>query len=237
MDNEFFSALSSALLQLELTVANDIIEKFGLYADILTEKNKIFNLTAITEEREIAVKHFADSLAILSFTDIKKGATVADVGTGAGFPGVPLLIARRDLNVTFIDSTDKKLRFIKDACSTIGLNVNTQHIRAEHAGRSPLYRDKFDVVVSRAVANLSALSEYCLPLVKPNGVFISYKGEAETELREALGAISKLSGEVQSLFEYELSDYGKKTLIVIRKISQTSPKYPRASTQISKKPL
>ena len=111
MYNEFFSALSSALSQLELTVANDIIEKFGLYADILTEKSKIFNLTAITEQSEIAVKHFADSLAILSFTDIKKGAAVADVGTGAGFPGVPLLIARRDLNVTFIDSTDKKLRY------------------------------------------------------------------------------------------------------------------------------
>ncbi|HZJ75747.1 MAG TPA: 16S rRNA (guanine(527)-N(7))-methyltransferase RsmG, partial [Clostridia bacterium] len=176
-------------------------------------------------------------LAVLSFIDIKKGATIADVGTGAGFPGVPLLIARRDLDVTFIDSTHKKLRFIKDACSTIGFDVNTQHIRAEDAGRSSLYRDKFDVVVSRAVADLSVLSEYCLPLVKPNGVFISYKGEAETELREALGAITKLSGKVESVFEYGLSDYGKKTLIVIRKISQTSPRYPRASTQISKKPL
>lgn len=237
MDNEFFSALSSALSQLEIIVANDIIKKFGLYADILTEKSKLFNLTAITEQSEIAVKHFADSLAVLSFIDIKKGATIADVGTGAGFPGVPLLIARRDLDVTFIDSTHKKLRFIKDACSTIGFDVNTQHIRAEDAGRSSLYRDKFDVVVSRAVADLSVLSEYCLPLVKPNGVFISYKGEAETELREALGAITKLSGKVESVFEYGLSDYGKKTLIVIRKISQTSPRYPRASTQISKKPL
>lgn len=237
MNDEFLSALTNALKQLELAVSDDVTKKFGQYADILTEKSKLFNLTAITEQSEIAVKHFADSLSVLSFVDIKEGATVADIGTGAGFPGVPLFIARGDLDITLIDSTDKKLRFIKEACDEIGLNVNTKHIRAEEAGKNPLYRDKFDFVLSRAVANLSVLSEYCLPLVKPGGAFISYKGEAETELKDALGAIAKLSGKVEAVFEYKLSDFSKKTLIVIRKISQTSPKYPRASTQISKKPL
>lgn len=237
MNDEFFSALIGALNQLETTVSDEVTKTFELYADMLIEKNKFLNLTAITNSQEVAVKHFADSLAVLSFIDIKPGAHVADVGTGAGFPGVPLLIARQDLNISLIDSTNKKLQFIKEACAQLGVSPKIKHIRAEDAGKNPLYREKYDVVVSRAVADLRVLSEYCLPLVKPGGIFVSYKGEAEKELKEAKNAIAKLSGRAEATYEYELSDFGKKTLIIIRKISQTSPKYPRSSTQISKNPL
>ncbi|HZK20808.1 MAG TPA: 16S rRNA (guanine(527)-N(7))-methyltransferase RsmG [Oscillospiraceae bacterium] len=237
MNDEFFSALIGALNQLETAVSDEATKKFGLYADMLIEKNKFLNLTAITNPQEVAVKHFADSLAVLSFIDIKPSAHVADVGTGAGFLGVPLLIARQDLNISLIDSTNKKLQFRKEACTHMGINPKIKHIRAEDAGKNPLYREKYDVVVSRAVADLKVLSEYCLPLVKPGGIFVSYKGEAEKELKEAKNAIAKLSGRAEATYEYELSDFGKKTLIIIRKISQTSPKYPRSSTQISKNPL
>jgi len=136
-----------------------------------------------------------------------------------------------------MDSTNKKLQFVKEACEKIELKPEIIHIRAEDAGKNPLFREKYDLVVSRAVADLRVLAEYCLPLTKVGGVFAPYKGDVNRELKEAQNAISTLSGKTQDLFEYELSGYMKRSIIVIRKISQTSPKYPRTSTQISKFPL
>lgn len=237
MNEVFYKSLSLALNELELSVNEDVLGKFAQYADLLIERGKNVNLTAITDESEIAVKHFADSLALLKFADIKSCASVIDVGTGAGFPGVPLLIARPDLSVTLIDATNKKLNFVKDACETIGIKPEIVHIRAEDAGRSPSFREKYDFAVSRAVADLRILCEYCLPLVKKGGIFAPYKGNFATEHNAASNAIEKLSGKTEALFEYELSGCGKRNIIFIRKVSQTSSKHPRVSTQISKKSL
>lgn len=237
MNDVFYQSLSDTLCALGIAVSEETPVKFAKYADLLIEYGKNVNLTAITEKSEIAVKHFADSLVLLKYIDIKPGARIIDVGTGAGFPGVPLLIARPDLSLTLIDSTNKKLKFVREACAEIGISPEIAHIRAEDAGRDPSFREKYDIAVSRAVADLRVLAEYCLPLVKKGGFFAPYKGEAKKELEDSLNAVSELSGKVESVFEYSLDGCGKRNIIIIKKISQTSPKYPRITTQILKKPL
>ncbi len=237
MTDIFYKALSTALEELNISVPENTFDKFARCAELLTEYGKKVNLTAITDEADIAVKHFADSLAVLKYVDIKNSSSVIDVGTGAGFPGIPLLIARPDLSLTLIDSTNKKLQFVREACEEIKLTPKIVHIRAEDAGKSPLFREKYDLVVSRAVADLRILAEYCLPLTKIGGHFAAHKGDVNKELNESQNAIYTLSGKTQSLFKYELSGNMKRSIIVIKKLSQTSPKYPRTSTQISKFPL
>lgn len=237
MNDAFYKSLSDALCGLDIAVSEETSVKFAKYADLLIERGKNVNLTAITDQSEIAVKHFADSLALLKHIDITHGARIIDVGTGAGFPGVPLLIARPDLSLMLIDSTDKKLKFVREACAEIGISPEIAHIRAEDAGRDPSFREKYDIAVSRAVADLRVLTEYCLPFVKKGGFFAPYKGEVKNELENAQNAVSELSGKVEAVFEYSLCGCGKRNIIIIKKISQTSPKYPRITTQILKKPL
>lgn len=214
------------------------LDRFGIYARKLVEWNEKINLTAITDPEGITVKHFADSLAVFRYCDIPQNARVIDVGTGAGFPGVAMLIARPDLKLTLLDSTKKKLSVIDDILSALGLHAETLHARAEEAARKTEYREQFDFATARAVANLRELSEYCLPFVKKGGSFISMKSaKTEEEIDGAKKAIGLLGGKIEAVNAFELADAGERTVIMIKKISQTSSKYPRPSAKIAKFPL
>ncbi len=221
-----------------ITVDETVIDRFDKYAEALVETNKHLNLTAITDPDGVTVKHFADSLSVLSVCTPKKGDCLLDVGTGAGFPGSVLLMANPDINMTLIDSTQKKLRFISETLDSIGLYAETIHMRAEEAGQLPEYRESFDTVTARAVANLRELSEYCLPFVKVGGTFIAMKSvKTDEEINEAEKAISILGGKIEKIHSFELGDAGERTLIIIKKISHTPPKYPRPSAKIAKQPI
>ncbi len=227
---------NAALLGTELS--EEMLVRFDMLAGLLIEQNKTMNLTAIKEPDEIIVKHFADSLSVFSVIKPEIGAKILDLGTGAGFPGLPMLIARPDINLTMLDSTAKKLRYVADTVEALGLKAEVLHARAEEAGKDPIYREKYDFVCSRAVAALNVLSEYCLPFVKVGGSFTAMKStKADEEIAQAKQAIRLLGGEITDKKTFFLSDGGERTLITIKKISQTSPKYPRVSAQIAKKPL
>lgn len=214
------------------------LERLDKYADLLVETNKSLNLTAITDPDEIVYKHFIDSLSLLTCVEIKNGAKVIDVGTGAGFPGVVLLIARPDLKITLLDGTNKRLVFIKNVLDEIGLEAEIVHMRAELAGKDIKYREKFDLVTARAVANLNTLAEYCMPFVKVGGIFAPMKSsKTEEEVSAARGAIKALGGKISEIKPLIAANCGERYVIITEKISQTPPKYPRASAQISKKPL
>ena len=224
--------------KLGITINDEQLSRFEKLSELLVEQNKTMNLTAITDPDGIAVKHFADSISVLSAAEIPQGARILDVGTGAGFPGIPLLIMRPDIDLTMIDSTAKKLKYVENTVNELGLIATTLHTRAEEAGQSKEYREKFDFVCSRAVAALNVLCEYCLPFVKQNGLFIAMKGaKAQEEIDAAKSAIKTLGGKIVAEKSFTLSDGGERTLVVIKKISQVPPKYPRPSAQISKKPL
>ncbi len=214
------------------------LERFDIYASLLVEWNEKINLTAITDPEGIVMKHFVDSLTVFHAVEIPQGAKVIDVGTGAGFPGVAMLIARPDLDVTLIDSTNKKLNVIRDILGKIGLSANVVHIRAEEAGHSADFREQFDFATARAVSNLRDLSEYCLPFVRKNGVFISLKSaKADEEIQEGSAAIRILGGKIEEKKVFELEDCGERTILLIRKISSTPDKYPRPSAKMAKFPL
>ncbi|MBQ6165779.1 MAG: 16S rRNA (guanine(527)-N(7))-methyltransferase RsmG [Clostridia bacterium] len=219
-------------------LTDEMLEKFAVYADFLREYNQKVNLTAITDPEEISIKHFEDSLAILKYIAVPQEAAVADVGTGAGFPGVPLLIARGDLRLTLIEATGKKLVFVEQLLRKLDLRAELVHMRGEDAGRDPAYRERFDVVTARAVAELNRLAEYCLPLTRINGVFVAMKAQtAENELANAVSAIRTLGGSGTTVYEYPLSNGDTRTLLSVKKISQTSPQFPRSGALIAKKPL
>lgn len=214
------------------------IDRFDTYAEMLVETNKTLNLTAITEPTEIIYKHFIDCLMLLTVVDIENGAKVLDVGTGAGFPGVVLLIARPDLKITLMDGTNKRLNFIASVLDKIGLEAEILHSRAELAGKEENYREKFDLVTSRAVANMNVLSEYCLPFVKVGGIFAPMKSvKTDEETNSAKGAVKLLGGKIREIKRFNVKNCGERAVIITEKISQTPPKYPRASAQINKKPL
>ncbi len=224
--------------KLGVSLTDEQVKLFEKLSDLLVEQNKTMNLTAITDPDGIAVKHFADSISALSAAEFAPNAKVLDVGTGAGFPSIPLLIARPDLKMTMIDSTAKKLKYVASTVETLGLNAEVLHTRAEEAGQSKEYREKFDIVCSRAVAALNVLCEYCLPFVKVGGVFLAMKGaKAQEEIADAKNAIKTLGGKITGEKSFTLSDGGERTIVVIKKISQVPPKYPRVSAQIAKKPL
>lgn len=214
------------------------LDRLDLYSEMLVETNKSFNLTAITEPDEILYKHFIDSLSLLTCLEFKKNSEVIDVGTGAGFPGVVLLIARPDLRMTLLDGTNKRLVFIENVLDALELSANIVHMRAELAGKDTNFRERFDVVTARAVANLNTLSEICLPFVKLGGYFAPMKSaKTDEEVTNASGAIKLLGGEIEEIKEINIENYGERYVVLTKKISQTPSKYPRASAQISKKPL
>jgi len=215
------------------------LNHLSTYANLLVEWNEKMNLTAITQNCEIATKHFADSLYGMKF--IKDAKTLIDVGTGAGFPGLPLKIATPSLSLTLLDSLNKRLNFLNTVVDELNLSdVTTVHSRAEDGATiGSSLRESFDVAVSRAVANLSVLCEYCLPYVKLGGVFLAYKGsEVEDELAESQNAIETLGGEVEGIFKYTIPKTDiTHSIVVIKKVKNTPVKYPRQGGKIQKKPL
>lgn len=224
--------------KIDVFLDDTALERLDKYAELLVETNKTLNLTAITEPDEIVYKHFIDSLSLLTCVEIKNDAKVIDVGTGAGFPGVVLLIARPDLKITLLDGTNKRLVFIKNVLDEIGLEAEIVHMRAELAGKDINYREKFDLVTARAVANLNTLAEYCMPFVKVGGIFAPMKSaKTDEEVSAAREAIKTLGGKIAEIKPLNVSNCGERYVIITEKISQTPPKYPRASAQISKKPL
>lgn len=212
---------------------------FSKYTDLLLSYNEVMNLTAITDREEIKIKHYLDSVSPLAFSLIPDGAHVADVGSGAGFPGVPLKIAKRDIHLTAIDSLNKRLNFLETVKNELSLDdFDTVHLRAEEAGQNKELRESFDVATARAVANLSVLSEWCLPLVKVGGSFIALKGPSpEEEIDEAREAVSVLGGEIADVFTVNLPGEIKHSIVLIKKISQTPSKYPRKPGKASKQPI
>lgn len=204
---------------------------------ILVEENEKINLTSITEEKEVYIKHFEDSLSGAEF--FPAGAKVIEIGSGGGFPSIPLKIARDDLNFTLLEATGKKCEYLKKTGEKLGFNgFIVLNGRAEDYGKKPLYREKFDVVTARAVARLNSLAEYCIPFVKVGGFFIAYKGDAEEEIREAEKAIEVLGCEKVEEKIFELSEnYGKRRVIVYKKVKNTPPEYPRGNGKEKKNPI
>jgi len=229
--------LSDVVSQINVTLSPDVLDNFDRFAYLLTETNKNLNLTAITEPKEIVTKHFADSLTLLD-VGIPENAKVIDVGTGGGFPALPLLIARNDIDITMIDGANKKLNFVRSVCEDLKLDAEVIHCRAEELGKDKDYREQYDVATARAVSALNVIAEYCLPFVKVGGTFLAMKSaKAEEELDAAKKAIKLLGGEVVKVCKYDIADCGERNIIVIKKISQTPSKYPRASAKIAKQPL
>lgn len=213
------------------------LEMFNRFAAMLVETNRQFNLTAIKTPQEVVTKHFVDSLTVFTAADISGGSKVIDIGTGAGFPGIPMLIYDSSLELTMLDSTGKKLDFVRNALSELGIDAQVIHGRAEELGRGDL-RERFDFAVSRAVASLNALCEYCLPFVRTGGMFIALKGsKADDELAVSGTAIKTLGGKLVGSKQIALADKQMRNLVKIEKSSVTPPKYPRPSAQIFKKPL
>lgn len=239
MDIENF--LLDSCKQLEIYLNKKQILQFMQYKDILLEWNKKMNLTAITEEKEIVIKHFADSISIIKAICQESDFSVIDVGSGAGFPGIPLkIISKETCRFTLLDSLNKRIHFLNETVDLLGLkNVNCVHGRAEDIGQDENYREKFDYCVSRAVANLAVLSEYCLPFVKTGGYFIASKGpQIEQELKEAQEAILFLGGKIENVIKVNISNSTiVHNLIVISKIKNTPSKYPRKAGKVNKNPI
>ena len=234
------SVLTEACKKIGVILNDRQIEQFLIYYEYLIEKNKVMNLTAITEYEEVVQKHFVDSLSIVKVMDMNKKYKLLDLGTGAGFPGIPLKIAFPDLEVTLMDSLNKRIKFLEEVIMKLGLtDITAIHARAEEGARKKEYREQFDICVSRAVANLSSLSEYCLPFVKEKGMFISYKSmKVDDELKNAKKALSLLGGEIKNIKEFVLPDTEiGRSFVVIEKRKSTPGKYPRKAGLPTKEPL
>ena len=221
-----------------VSLSEDQLDLFDTYATLLVEWNQKINLTSIVDPAEIVTKHFEDCLSFLNFVFISQGATVIDVGTGGGFPGMVLKIARPDIQLTLLDSLNKRINFLNLVSHDLDLEVNAVHFRAEEAAINRQFREQFDIACARAVSNLRSLAEYCIPFVKVGGQFVSMKGPAITEeLTSARPGIGTLGGKVASVYEYVLSDGSGRSLVCIDKIRETPPQFPRSSAKIQKKPL
>ncbi len=221
--------------QNNLVLTADLYEKLDIYASFIVEYNKKVNLTAITEPNDILIKHFIDSIMIVNYIDIPKNSTIIDVGTGAGFPSVPLKLYRPDLKITLLDSLNKRITFLTLLCGKLGIDAEFIHGRAEDISKNSEYREKFDFACARAVANMSLLSELCIPFVKKGGFFISMKGPTE-DISQGFNAVEILGGKLSAIAEYSLQGDMRK-LVIVEKISHTPTKYPRNSSQIKKKLL
>lgn len=226
------------LEKLNVCVSGGQIERFDKYAEMLVSYNEKVNLTALTSPDDIAEKHFIDSILPFLHFSLREGASVIDVGTGAGFPSCPLKIIRDDILLTLVDSLNKRVNFLSMLSDALSLEAECIHARAEELGRNSDYRESFDVATARAVANLPTLCEYCMPFVKVGGYFVALKGSrGAEEAKEAYTAIKTLGGKLQEVYEYSLPSGDSRTLLVIKKISQTPPKYPRNKGVMTKKPL
>jgi len=244
LDNELAQLLKEGALSYGKELNQQQVSQFGTYMELLKEWNKKINLTAIEEDREIIVKHFIDSMSILPYINIE-GQKLIDIGTGAGFPGIPLKIANPQLEVTLLDSLDKRVKFLNEVISATNISemtgtpeIKAVHGRAEDFGVNPVYREKYDIAVARAVANLPVLLEYCLPFVKLNGIFIAMKGSNTEELNNSSKALDILGGKIERIEKFQLPSTNiERNVIVVRKFRQTPTKYPRKAGKPSKDPL
>lgn len=230
----------SKLKELGITLNNTQKQQFDKFYELLIEWNQVMNLTGITEYEEVNEKHFIDSLSIVKAVDMDSVATVIDIGTGAGFPGIPLKIAFPHLKMVLLDSLNKRVQFLNTVIDTLELtDIETIHGRAEDFAKQTQYREQFDLCVSRAVANLATLSEYCIPYVKQEGMFIPYKsGEIEEELQNSKKAVHILGGEIEDVIKFQLpgTEIGR-SFVKIRKVQNTAKKYPRKSGLPGREPI
>lgn len=237
---DFFNLMSTACTKEGLTFERDKYDKFILYKDMIKEWNEKVNLTAITEDEEIIKKHFIDSIKSYRFEPLKSCTNLIDIGTGAGFPGIPLKIMRPELQVVLLDSLNKRVNFLNEVIRALGLTgINAIHGRAEDFAREDVYREKFDVVISRAVANMSVLSELCIPYVKNGGYFVAMKGPSvDEEISEGSKAVKILGGSIENIMEVDIEDTDlKHNLVIVKKVKATPNTYPRKAGTASKKPL
>lgn len=228
--------LKNKALKLGIELSDAQLEKFVNYYKNVVLCNKMYNLTSILDETEFIDKHFIDSISGVKY--IKNGAKVCDIGAGAGFPSIPLKIIRDDLNFTLIDSLNKRVNFLNDTTKQLGLNnIKAVHLRAEDAGKGE-YREKFDVVVNRAVASLPTLIEYCIPLLKVGGIMVAYKSNADEEIALSKNALIKLSAKIEKINKFVLpdTDYNR-TIVVIKKLAKTNKIYPRDKNKPKLNPL
>ena len=235
---EKISYMSDKFEQAGFTFSDLQKRQFYTFYNMLIDKNKVMNLTGITEFTEVVEKHFLDSIYLNHVTDLDQPVKIIDLGTGAGFPGIPLKIAFPEIEITLVDSLNKRIHFIEEVIEELGLtSIYAVHARAEELARNSEYREKFDLCVSRAVANLSSLSEYCLPFVKMGGAFISYKsGEVEEEVQESKKACFLLGGKLKEVYKFDLEE-SKRSFVVVEKVKTTPKTYPRKAGTPSKMPL
>lgn len=238
MDERFREYMQDLVKKIDIKISDEEIIKFYKYMELLLDWNEKINLTAITEQNDIILKHFVDSLTIQKY--LKNNVKVVDIGTGAGFPGIPLAIMNKTNKFTLVDSLNKRINFLNEVKQNIKLdNITAIHSRAEDFGQNKLYREKFDIAVSRAVANLSVLLEYLLPSIKVGGKVICMKGsQIEEELKEAKFCIKELGGTINKIEDFYLPDTDmKRNIVVIEKVKSTPKKYPRKAGVPSKQPL
>ncbi len=229
-------------MQIDIIKAGEALKRYGEryeeYYKELKEWNKKINLTAVTEKEQVFIKHFEDSLSLLDAVEIPPGASLIDIGSGAGFPGLAIAAAREDIDVTLLDSTRKRVEFLQYVSDRIGVKTNCMWGRAEETARKSEYREIFDFATARAVASLSVLVEYAVPFLKIGGRFAAMKGpSAAEEIKEAENALNKLNSKVEDIKEFALSDGSKRSIIIVKKLSQTATIYPRPSAKMAKNPL
>lgn len=234
------SEIKEVFDKMHIELPDGALELLNRYYEMLVDTNKVMNLTTITEYSEVVIKHFADSAAIGCITDMNGNIDVIDVGTGAGFPGIVLKIVYPQLSVVLLDSLNKRVNFLKNVITELGLtDISAIHGRAEDIARNKDYREKFDLCVSRAVANMSSLSEYCLPFVKVGGRFIPYKADGcDEEVKTASKAVNILGGKIRKIESYVIPDTDIcRKFVIIDKLRNTSVKYPRKAGLPTKEPL
>ncbi len=238
MNNDFKNKMIELARMINDELTEDQVENFFKYMNLLLEWNEKINLTAITDVDDIILKHFIDSMTVLKY--IEKDKSIIDVGTGAGFPGIPIAIMREDVKITLLDSLNKRINFLNEVCSELKINnIETIHGRAEEAGQNKQYREKNDIAVSRAVANMTTLSEYLIPFVKVGGICICMKGsEIDHELEQAKFAIKELGGKIEKVEKFNLPDSDiERNIVIIKKIKPTPNRYPRKAGMPSKMPI
>lgn len=237
---EFFEIMNIACTNEGLAFDEDKYYKFIKYKELIKEWNEKINLTAITEDEEIIKKHFIDSIKVFRFSKLKSAKKVIDVGTGAGLPGIPISIMNPHIEVVLLDSLNKRVSFLNEAIKELKLkNISAVHGRAEDFAREKNYRETFDAAVSRAVANMSVLSELCIPYVKPKGYFIALKGPSvEEEIKEGRKAVVTLGGEIEKIINVEVEGTDlKHNLVIVKKVKETPKMYPRKAGTAAKKPI